>query len=331
MVVHENATELSAMLPADMSDSGTKRIRIGCVDYVSNTFFPVIAAEELGFYGAEGVEVQISLLRTLTAFPTLRAGHVDVLAAPAHSVLRAFPQWKGAKLVVAVSQGTPWVVVLRSDVPGERGDVTALKGLRIAVAAGPNLVFHQFLIEFGLDPDRDVEIVNLPNGEAANVSFGVLAAGALSEGIVDGFFANAMGAELSISSGVGKTFIDIRRDGDRFDVVRHFTFAALITTDELIERSRDRIASVVRAIVKAQNALRANPACAAEVGKRKFPPDAAEQIACLVGRDVPFYDPRISEAAVAGVNCLARSLGLLASPVSYAQMVAEPFRGLWAS
>jgi NitT/TauT family transport system substrate-binding protein len=313
-----------------MSDSGIDTIRIGCVDYVSNTFFPVIAAEDFGFYGGEGVKAQVTLLRTLTAFPALRAGHIDAVAAPAHSVLREFPRWEGAKLLVAVSQGTPWLVVLRSDVPGERGDITAVKGLRIAAAAGPNLVFRQILIEFGLSPDRDVEIVDLPNGEAVKVSFGLLAARALSEGIVDGFFANAMGAELAISNGIGKTFIDIRRDGDRFDAVRQFTFAALITTDELIARSGDRLAAVVRAIVKAQNALRTEPRCSAEVGKRKFPPDAADLIARLVERDAPFYHPSISEAAVAGVNRLARSLGLLASPVPYARMVAEPFRDLWA-
>jgi NitT/TauT family transport system substrate-binding protein len=327
------ATTPLRILSAHEKPSGprSERVRIGCVDYVSNTFFPVIAAEGLGFYGAEGVEAQVGLLRTPIAFPALRDGHVDILAAPAHSALRAFPQWKGAKLVVAVSQGTPWLVVLRSDVQGERGDVTALKGLRIAAAAGPNLVFRQFLIEFGLDPDRDVQIVDLPNGEAANVNFGMLAAGALCEGAIDGFFANAMGAELSICSGIGKIIIDVRRDGDRFDAIRRFTFAALITTDEMIARGRDRIASVVRAIVKTQKTLRANPARATEVGKRKFPPDAAERIAYLVRRDLPFYDPRISDTAVAGINCFAQSLGLLASPIPYAQMVAETFRDLWTS
>src|SRR5262245_14436222 len=157
-------------------------MRIGCVDFVSNTFFPAIAAEELGFFRAEGVDAHVDLLRTLVAFPALRDGEVDILAAPAHSVLRAFPQWRGAKLLVALAQGTPWLVVLRSGAPGERGDAAALKGLRIAAAAGPNLVFRQFLIELGLTPDRDVEIVDLPGGEAADVNYGVLAAGALEQG-----------------------------------------------------------------------------------------------------------------------------------------------------
>ena len=304
-------------------------MRIGCVDFVSNTFFPAIAAEELGFFSAEGIEAHVHLLRTVAAFPALRDGQVDVLAAPAHSVLRAFPQWKGAKLVVALAQGTPWLVVLGSNVPGERGDVSALKGLRIAVAPGPSPVFRQFLIEFGLEPDRDVQIIDLPHSEGADVNFGMFAARALDGGLIDGFFANAMGAEISIRRGIGRILIDVRRDGDSFYTVRHFTFAALITTDDLIARSPAQVASIVRAIVKVQKALRANPARAADVGKRRFPPDAAERIASLVERDLPFYDPRISEESVAGVNRLAQSLGLLTAPVPYGQMVAETFRDLW--
>ena len=304
-------------------------MRIGCVDFVSNTFFPAIAAEELGSFKAEGVDAHVHLLRTLVAFPALRDGEVDMLAAPAHSVLRAFPRWQGAKLIVALAQGTPWLVVLRADVPGERGDATALRGLQIAAAAGPNLVFRQFLIELGLTPDRDVEIVDLPNGEAADVNYGVLAADALEKNLIDGFFANAMGADISIARGVGRIHIDARRDGARFGAVRRFTFAALITTDTRIARDPTQIASVIRAIVKAQKALRANPALATDVGKRRFPPDAAKRIAALVNRDLPFYDPRISEEAVDGINRFARSLGLVTEPVPYGHMVAERFRDLW--
>jgi ABC-type nitrate/sulfonate/bicarbonate transport system substrate-binding protein len=243
-------------------------------------------------------------------------------------VLRAFPNWEGAKLIVALAQGTPWLVVLRSDIAGERGDASALKGLRIAAAAGPNLVFGQFLTELGLTPGRDVEIVSLPGGEDANVNFGILAAQALENDAIDGFFANAMGAEVSITRGIGRIHIDSRRDGDRFRGVGHFTFAALITTDEIIARRRAEVASVVRAIVQTHKTLRANPARAAEVGARRFPPDAAALIPSLVERDLPFYDPRITQESVDGINRFAQSLGLVERPIPYGQMVAETFRDL---
>ena len=293
-------------------------MRIGCVDFVSNTFFPAIAAEELGFFSAEGIEAHVHLLRTVAAFPALRDGQVDVLAAPAHSVLRAFPQWKGAKLVIALAQGTPWVVVLGSNVPGERGDASALKGLRIAVAPGPGPVFRQFLIEFGLEPDRDVQIKaivrryrDIYNSGNLDALGEVLAADFVGHNMLPGLPPGLEGAR-ALQQGMLATWPDLH-----------------VTTDDLIARGPAQVASIVRAIVKVQKALRANPARAADVGKRRFPSDAAERIASLVERDLPFYDPRISEESVAGVNRLAQSLGLLAAPVSYGQMVAETFRDLW--
>jgi len=49
-----------------------------------------------------------------------------------------------------------------------------------------------------------------------------------------------------------------------------------------------------------------------------------------VERDLPFYDPAISDQAVAAMNGFARSLGLLAAPVAYDDVVATRFRSLWA-
>jgi len=153
---------------------------------------------------------------------------------------------------------------------------------------------------------------------------------ALEEGQVDGFWANAMGSETIVQRGVGKILLDVRR-GDGPLEARHFTFAALATTEELIARDPESVAAAVRAIVKTQQALRADPTRATEVGKRRFPPDAAELIATLVERDLPFYDPAISEEAVAGLNRFAQSVGLVPGPVPYEQVVAVRFRDLWRS
>ena len=40
------------------------KMRIGCVDLVSNSFFPVLAAEELGSYKAEGLDIHVSWTRS---------------------------------------------------------------------------------------------------------------------------------------------------------------------------------------------------------------------------------------------------------------------------
>jgi NitT/TauT family transport system substrate-binding protein len=304
-------------------------MRIAAVDLVSNTCFPALAAEVLGFYKAEGLDAHIELVPMLGATKALRNGAADaMIAGSVHDVLTEFPRWEGAKLVVALSQGTPWLLVVRADLAAKRGDVSAIKGLRLTAAEGPDLALRQMLIDAKIDPDRDLQIVELPGAKARDVSFGVFAARALEEGRIDGFWANAMGGETAIRRGVGKILVDVRRGDDPADV-RHFTFAGLATTEAQIECDAESVGAAVRAIVKTQKALRADPKLAAEVGRRKFPQEAAELITTIVERDLPFYDPVIYEEAIAGLNRFAQSIGHLPGPVPYEQVVAVRFRDLW--
>src|SRR5262249_21588640 len=152
-----------------------------------------------------------------------------------YDVLTRFPQWKGCKILVALSQGTPWLLVVRSDLAARRGDIEAVKGLRLTAAGGPGPAPRQMLLRAGIAPGRDVEIVGRAGARERTVSFGVFEARALELRQIDGFWANAMGAELAVSRGAGKVLIDVRR-GDNPADVRFFTFAAMATTDAYLER-----------------------------------------------------------------------------------------------
>jgi len=265
---------------------------------------------------------------SLDAVNALRDGAVDFVAGGAHSMLLS-PGWKGAKLVVALSQGTPWLLVLRSDLPARRGDLMAVKGLRIGAAPGPDKVFMRLLGEVGVDPVRDgMTIAPVPGALDPGASFGVLAADALERGLVDGFWANALGSETAVRRGVGKIVVDVRR-GDGPPTAGQYTFAALSTTDALIARDPERVAAAVRAIVRAQGVLRKEPARATEVGQRRFPPAAASIISAVVERDLPFYDPAIGEQSVSIMNGFAQALGLLKGPVAYEDVVATRYHSLW--
>jgi NitT/TauT family transport system substrate-binding protein len=306
-------------------------MRIAAVDLVSNTCFPALAAEPLGFYKAEGLDAHIELVPMLGATKALRDGSADaMIAGSVHDLLTEFPRWEGAKLVVALSQGTPWLLVVRADLAAKRGDVSAVKGLRLTAAEGPDLALRQLLIDAKINPERDLQLVELPGAKARDVSFGVFAARALEAGQIDGFWANAMGSETAVRRGVGRILVDVRRGDDPAEV-RRFTFAGLATTEAQIERDSDSVAAAVRAIVKAQKALRKDPTLAAEVGRRRFPKEAAELIQRIVERDLPFYDPVIYEAAIAGLNRFAQAIGHLSAPVPYEQVVAVRFRDLWRS
>jgi len=304
-------------------------VRIATPDLVTNSYFPALAAEELGFFRDEGLEAHVELRPSLDAVNALRDGGVDFVAGGAHTTLLAFPEWNGAKLVVTLSQGTPWLLVVRADLPARRGDIGAVKGLRIGAAPGPDRALLHLLAEIGIDPARDgITIGPVPGALDPGASFGVVAAAALERRLVDGFWANALGSETAVRRGVGKVIADVRR-GDGPPAAGQYTFAALATTEALIAREPERVAAAVRAIVRAQRVLTKEPARAREVGQRRFPPAAAEVIAGIVERDLAFYDPVISHAAVATMNGFAQAIGLLARPVAYDAVVATRFSDLW--
>src|SRR5712692_7175614 len=283
-------------------------MRIATPDLVTNSYFPALAAEELGIYREEGLDAHVELMPSLDAVNALRDGAVDFVAGGAHTMLLAFPGWKGAKLVATLSQGTPWLLVMRTDLKVPRGDVASVKGRRIGAAPGPDRAFQRLLAESGIDPVRDkVAIASVPGALDPGASFGVLAAETLEKGVIDGFWANALGSETAVRRGVGQIVVDSRR-GDGPSGAGQYTFAALSTTDALIARAPERVAAAVRAIVRTQRMLAKNPARAAEVGRRRFPPASADIIAAIVERDLPFYDPVITDVSVSAMNAFAQTI-----------------------
>ncbi len=307
-------------------------MKIAVPDLITNSYFPAIAAVELGFCQAEGLDLTLEhIFPVPDAMAALRDGQLDFVAGSAHATLTAFPAWQGARLTAALAQGMYWLLVLRADLAATRGDVHAVKGRRIGAAPGVDLGLRRLLAAAGIDLARDnVWIGPVPGTGQPGVSFGVTAAKALEEGIIDGFWANAMGAETAVRRGTGRIVLDVRR-GDGPAAARDYTFAALVTTDRTIAQAPEAVAAAVRAIVNTQRALKANPGRASEVGQRLFPPAEAGMIAEVVSRDLPFYDPAISEEAVRRMNQFAQDMGLLSGPVPYEQVVATRFRQLWTA
>src|SRR5215468_805598 len=293
-------------------------MKLAVPDMISNSYFPAIAAAELGFFREEGLDVEVELLFPVdTAYAALRDGAVDFVGGSAHSALAAFPEWQGVKLICAQAQGMYWFLVMHRDLGIKRGDITGVKGRRIGAAPWVEMGLRRLLIEAGIDLVRDgVKIAPVPGAQGAGVNFGVTAAKALEERKIDGFWANGMGAEVAVRRGVGTVVLDVRR-GDGPKPCFNYTMASIATTEQLIERSPDIASAVVRAMVKTQAALKENVARATEVGRKLFPPSEADLIAELIRRDLPYYDASISRSFVAGMNQFSRDVGILSGDVPY--------------
>lgn len=305
-------------------------VRIGVPDLISNSYFPAVAAVELGYFAAEGLDAAVELVFPVpSAMAALREGELDFVAGAAHATLTAFPAWQGARLLAALAQRMYWLLVVRADLNPRRGDLRVVKGLRIGAAPGVDLGLLRLLAEAGIDVARDgVQIGPVPGAADAGVSFGVTAAKALEAGAIDGFWANAMGAEVAVRRGVGTVVLDVRR-GDGPPLAGSYTFPAFVTTERQIAEAPDRVAAAVRAVVRAQRALREDPDRATAVGRRLFPELEAGLIAELIRRDAPYYEAAISPESVASLNQFAQDVGLLDRPVPYEQVVAMQFRSLW--
>jgi ABC-type nitrate/sulfonate/bicarbonate transport system substrate-binding protein len=302
-------------------------MKLAVPDMISNSYFPAIAAIELGFFKREGLDVSLELIFPVDkAYAALRDGAVDFVGGSAHSALAAFPQWRGVKLLCAQAQGMYWFLVMHKDFGAARGNVTSVRGRRIGAAPWVEMGLRALLMAAGIDPVRDgVTIAPVPGAQGAGVNFGVTAAQALQERKIDGFWANGMGAEVAVRRGVGTIVLDVRR-GDGPKPCFNYTMAAVAATDRMIDASPAAAAGAIRAIASTHTALRQDLTLAAAIGRKLFPPEQAELIAELIRRDLPYYDPGISEEFVAGMNQFARDVGILQGDVPYEAIVAPHLR-----
>jgi NitT/TauT family transport system substrate-binding protein len=299
------------------------KLKIAVPDLISNSYFPAIAAVELGKFRKQGFDAEIELIFPVNkAYAALREGTVDCVAGSAHSALSAFPEWKGVKLVCAQGQGMYWFLVMRSDIICERGDLSVVKGRKIGAAPWVDLGLKQVLVAAGIDAVRDnVAIAPVPNTGSPSVNFGLTAAKALEERLIDGFWANGMGTEVAVRSGAGRIVLDIRR-GDGPPGCFNYTMASLAVTDDFLARHPRAASRLVSAMQQTHSALRDDLKLAEEVGRKVFPEREASLISTLVERDLPYYSATISPDFVAAMNDFARNQGILSGKPVYSDVVA---------
>jgi NitT/TauT family transport system substrate-binding protein len=305
-------------------------MKLAVPDMISPSYFPAIAAIELGMFKRQGLDVTLELIYPVDkCYAALRDGAVDFVGGSSHSALSAFPQWRGAKLLCAQGQGMYWFLVMHRDLGAKRGELASVKGRSIGAAPWVEMGLRRLLIEAGIDLARDkVTIAPVPGAQGASINFGVTAARALEDRKIDGFWANGMGAEVAVRRGIGTVVLDVRR-GDGPKPCFNYTMSAIATTQRLIERSPQSGAAAVRALVNTHAALKENVARATEVGKKLFPPEEAELISELIRRDLAYYDASISREFVAGMNQFCRDAGILTGDVGYEDVVATQFARLW--
>ena len=153
-------------------------MKLAVPDMISPSYFPAIAAIELGMFKREGLDVTLELIYPVDkCYAALRDGAVDFVGGSSHSALSAFAQWRGAKLLGAQGQGMYWFLVMHRDLGARRGDLASVKGRSIGAAPWVEMGLRRLLIEGGIDLARDkVMIAPVPGAQGAGINFGLTAA-----------------------------------------------------------------------------------------------------------------------------------------------------------
>jgi NitT/TauT family transport system substrate-binding protein len=297
-------------------------------DLDSPSYFVGSAAVALGFFKREGVDVE--LVHGESGPRDMRDGKIHFAACSTYAPTKAFPAWSGLKILCALAQYSYWFLAVRKDLDVKKGDLNALKGLKISASAGfPSFGLRHLIDKAGFDLQRDnITLMPQSPGLSGPDFRGRWGADAITNFGADAFWGNGMRVAVGEKLGVSKVHLDLRR-GDGPPGARFYNFPMLATTTEVVEKHPDVAAAAIRAVVKTQKALRADPSLAAQVGKALFPAEEADLIATLIERDAPFYEASITKEAVNGVLALGLSQKMLAAPVLYDDLVATQFSALW--
>lgn len=291
-------------------------------------------ADEMGFFEAEGLEVEIIETPSgVTATQALLSGEVDVVNAPVGHVLDAVREHDRAVKAVAglVSENANTMVMstewaedkgVTEDSPIEER-VEALRGARIGVVGPGSAVddFARFVLEtYGLDPDRDVELVGVGSSGAM--------APAMSAGEVDAFVAGSPAAETSIVRGEAIKLIS----GPSGDVpaMAGQLFVAAVVSQQLIDERPEVVERIVRALYETQQfVVNSSDEVRDHLRESRFQ-DIEEEVWQMAWENTsPSYaaDPVISEEAYAiNFEVISLSRGREAGePVDFERVVDNSF------
>src|SRR5205823_6626216 len=80
-------------------------MKLAIPDLISNSYFPALAAAELGFFEREGLDVTAELIFPVDrAYEALRDGAVDFVGGAAHGALAAFTEWRAVNFGLTAAQ-----------------------------------------------------------------------------------------------------------------------------------------------------------------------------------------------------------------------------------
>jgi ABC-type nitrate/sulfonate/bicarbonate transport system substrate-binding protein len=216
-------------------------------------FLPAFVSLEKGYYKREGLDAElISVQSAVTAVQALVGNQI-------HFIFSVGPQmpaiWGGADIILLAQQvGRPtFSLVVRPEIQS----VLDLKGKKLGVSfGGSTSAGMKALLELNkINPDKDVEYVNIP-GNTAKIA-------AIKQGIVSAGLLAPPADYLAVQSGL-KRLLNLA------DVFKDTAFTGLAATGKTIRENPQFVKKMVRAIVRGVYYTRDNPEEAIQIAMKRL-------------------------------------------------------------
>lgn len=226
-------------------------------------YLPLYAARDLGYFAEEGLEVEVT---TLTG-----GGHVNAtLAGQVFGFIGgpesgAVANVKGSDLVTVanvVNRGNVYFVAAAGTEPAEGADVGEyLRGKTIAggrYGGTPNAILRHVLITEGLDPETDVELIEVEDSSAIPA--------AVAQGQADVAVVAEPQLGLGIQQGLwGEPFLN------PLQLLGPYAYSSIVVPRATVEEDPDLVRAFVTALAKGQERIEEDRAYAEELAAAEFP------------------------------------------------------------
>jgi len=319
---HVIVATLAAMLFVGAPSAHAQQtVRIGTTP--SFIFLPLYAAEQLGYFKAEGITAQfVDFEGGAEVTTAMVGGSIDTGGTMSERPLILAEKGFGAKNLLALENRNPLHVVIRKDSAAK--DVKDLKGTKLGMTragSGTDLSLRALLKDAGLEPDKDVAIIAIGGVSSATA--------ALKAGQVDGYMGGEPAGAIAVQQlKLARYFIDPRLgQGPKF--LQFMTFPTLQASDKWLSANPQLGERVVRALVKTLKRLREDPEAAATVGQKLFPTMDVTVIRSIVAIEKNTYSPAITEEAMRLCNQFQKQVGSVKTEIPYDKVVATQFKHLW--
>lgn len=303
------------------------KLRVAAINLF--TFSPVFVAKELGYYEAEGLDVDI--LETTSGNTTTSAllgGSVAAATTGFSQPLLLADQGKVVKTLVGMDMSSIYVFVgspslsVPSDNPAALA--AALKGKRFGVASlgsTGHVIAEGVLGEYGTT-NKDVTYVAIGTGATALAAF--------KAGAVDAIVSYEPDLTQILDAGAGKVVLDLRSTTNE-KIYSKLPTSTLQATGEWIDKNPDAAAKLVRAIARANKTLREDPARSLEVLGKLYPTMSKPSLKAMYEASRANFQAPVTEQQFEHARAVYMKAGQIKKAAPYDAVVATQFKGLWTA